>query len=260
MWDIIAEDVVVAVQYFFSRGNARCLKRILDCYTSFSGQVFNPDKSKAYFGKHVSVQNRAYFRDTLTIGSAAIPFIYLGVPIFRGAPKACHLRGTADRIISKFACWKGSSLSLAGRACLVNSVIVSSLVHSMMIYKWPRSLLNKIDQAMRNFIWTGSTEKIGFCTVNWAKVCAPKEEGGLGIRSIKTANEAFLQRLSWNILNNKEPSMSFIRARFFKGHYKKNSFWRVKWRGKSLAILIWRRNFFLSKNLVAIFGDKMARK
>ncbi|KAL8486523.1 hypothetical protein ACS0TY_023277 [Phlomoides rotata] len=128
-----------------SRRNTRCLKRILDCYASLSGQVFNLDKSKAYFGKHVSVQNRGYFQNTLTIGSAALPFTYLGVPIFRGAPKACHLRGTADRIISKFSCWKGSSLSLVGRACLVNSVIVSSLVHSMMIYKWPRSLLNKID-------------------------------------------------------------------------------------------------------------------
>ncbi|KAL8516739.1 hypothetical protein ACS0TY_015123 [Phlomoides rotata] len=168
MWDVIAGDVVGAVQYFFrfGRRNARCLKRILDSYASLSGQLFNPDKSKAYFGKHVSAQNKAYFRATLNIGSAALPFIYLGVPIFRGAPKAAHLRGTADRIIAKFAGWKGSSLSLVGRACLVNSVIVSSLVHSMMIYTWPRSLLNKIDKAMRNFIWTGSTEKKGFYTVN----------------------------------------------------------------------------------------------
>ncbi|KAL8542918.1 hypothetical protein ACS0TY_003698 [Phlomoides rotata] len=105
-------------------------------------------------------------RSLIQISQRHLPFTYLGVPIFRGAPKACHLKGTADRIISKFACWKGSSLSLAGRACLVNSVIVSSLVHSMMIYKWPKSLLNKIDQAMRNFICTGSSEKIGFCTVN----------------------------------------------------------------------------------------------
>ncbi|KAL8513170.1 hypothetical protein ACS0TY_019385 [Phlomoides rotata] len=167
--------------------------------------VFNPDKSKAYFGKHVSAQNKGYFRATLTIGSAALHFTYLGVPIFRGAPKACLLWGTADRIISMFTSLKGSSLSLAGRACLVNFVIVFSSVHSMMIYKWPRSLLNKIDKAMWNFIWPGSIEKKGFCMVTWAKVCAPKEEGGLGIRSIKTANEAFLQRLAWNILNNKEP-------------------------------------------------------
>ncbi|KAL8522453.1 hypothetical protein ACS0TY_012565 [Phlomoides rotata] len=174
-----ADDILIFCKA--SRRNARCLKRILDCYASFSGHVFNPDKSKAHFGKQVSAQNRGYFRDTLTIGSADLPFTYLGVPLFRGAPKAHLLRGTADRIISKFAYCKGSSLSLAGRACLVNSVIVSSLVHSMMIYKWPRYLLNKIEQVMRNFIWTGSSEKTGFCTVTWAKVCAPNEEGGLGI-------------------------------------------------------------------------------
>ncbi|KAL8485715.1 hypothetical protein ACS0TY_027845 [Phlomoides rotata] len=115
-----------------SRGNARCLKLILDTYADLSGQVFNPDKSKAYFGKHVSTQNRAYFRSTLHIGSASLPFIYLGVPLFRGAHKAAHLRILADRITTKFAGWKGSALSMAGRVCLVNSVIVSSLVHSMM--------------------------------------------------------------------------------------------------------------------------------
>ncbi|KAL8519237.1 hypothetical protein ACS0TY_010250 [Phlomoides rotata] len=93
-----------------------------------------------------------------------------------GAPKAAQLRGTADRIIGKFASWKGSSLSLASRVCLVNSIIISSLVHSMMIYKWPRSLLNKIEKVMRNFIWTGSIEEKGFCMVNGSKVCAPREE------------------------------------------------------------------------------------
>ncbi|KAL8527709.1 hypothetical protein ACS0TY_005524 [Phlomoides rotata] len=169
-----ADDILVFCKA--SRWNAHCLKHILDSYASLSGQVFNPDKS-----------NAAIFGPLATL-----PFIYLGVPIFWGAPKGALLRGTADCIISKFARWKGSSLSLAGRACLVNSVIVSSLVHSMMIYKWPRSLLNKIDKAMRNFIWMGSIEKKGSCMVNWAKVCAPKEEGGLGIRSIETANEAFL--------------------------------------------------------------------
>ncbi|KAL8456445.1 hypothetical protein ACS0TY_034597 [Phlomoides rotata] len=179
--------------------------------------VFNPEKSKDYFGKHVSVQNKNYFRDTLHIGSSSLPFTYLGVSLFQGAPKATHLRSTADRIIAKFTGWKGSALSMAGRVCLANLVIVSSLVHSMMVYKWPRSLLQKIDMAMRNFIWTGSTGRKSICPVSWTNVCASREEGGLGIRSIRTAIEAFLQRLAWNIINSKEASMLFVRARFFKG-------------------------------------------
>ncbi|KAL8510795.1 hypothetical protein ACS0TY_017570 [Phlomoides rotata] len=152
---LYADDVLVFCKA--SRRNARCLKHILDTYAGLSGQVFNPKKSKAYFGKNVSAQN---------IGSVALPFTYLGVPLFIGTPKAAHLRDMADRIISKFAGWKGSALSLANRACLVNSVIVSSLVHSMMIYRWPRPLLNKIDRVMRNFIWTGSSMMSSFCTVN----------------------------------------------------------------------------------------------
>ncbi|KAL8509015.1 hypothetical protein ACS0TY_016271 [Phlomoides rotata] len=154
-----------------------------------------------------------------------------------------------DRIISKFVGWKGASLSLAGWACLINSVIVSSLVHSMMIYRWPRSLLNKVDRAMRNFLWTGSTQKTGFCTVNWTKVCAPKEEGGFGIRNIKTANEAFLQRLAWNILNSTEPSMLFVRARFFKGRsldpgrHSSVNFWLDNWLGYSIADRLGIPNF-----------------
>ncbi|KAL8479365.1 hypothetical protein ACS0TY_026292 [Phlomoides rotata] len=170
------------------RGNARCLKSILDTYADLSGQVFNPNKSKAYFGRHVSAQNKAYFRTILQIGSASLPFTYLGVSLLRGAPKAAHLRSVADCIIAKFVGWKGSALSLAGRACVVNSVIVSSLVHSMMIYRWPRSLLKKNDIAIRNFIWTGSMGRKVFCTVSWQKLCASREEEGLGIRSIQTAN------------------------------------------------------------------------
>ncbi|KAL8456290.1 hypothetical protein ACS0TY_034487 [Phlomoides rotata] len=187
MWDLIVGDVVEAVQYFFRFA-------FIPFGLNSNFVVFNPDKSKAYFGKHVSTQNKAFFRATLRIGSASLPFIYLGVPLFWGAPKAAHLRGTADRIIAKFAGWKGSALSLAGRACLVNSVIVSSLVHSMMVYRCPRSLLQKIDK--------------GVCF---------EGKGGLGIQSIQMANEAFLQRLAWNILKSEEAAMSFVRAIFFKG-------------------------------------------
>lgn len=31
----------------------------------------------------------------------------------------------------------------------------------------------------------------------WSRVCAPKAEGGLGIRSLAAMNQAFLFRLAW---------------------------------------------------------------
>ncbi|KAL8546969.1 hypothetical protein ACS0TY_006616 [Phlomoides rotata] len=46
----------------------------------------------------------------------------------------------------------GHSLSLAGRKCMIDFVIAASLVHSMMVYYWPRTLLKKIEDVMRNFL------------------------------------------------------------------------------------------------------------
>ncbi|KAL8520047.1 hypothetical protein ACS0TY_010833 [Phlomoides rotata] len=89
---------------------------------------------------------------TTGISEGSLSFSYLGVPIFRGSPRTCHLATMADSIIAKFSKWKGHSLSLAGRKCMVNSVIAASLVHSMMVYYWSRSLLKRIESAMRNFL------------------------------------------------------------------------------------------------------------
>ncbi|KAL8465119.1 hypothetical protein ACS0TY_034572 [Phlomoides rotata] len=100
------------------------------------------------------------------VSISSLPFDYLGVPIFRGASKVHRLSRLADSVIYKFSRWKGSTLSLAGRKCLINSVIVASLVHSMMVYRWPRSLLKKVDTAMRNFLWKGNiATKSTSCTI-----------------------------------------------------------------------------------------------
>ncbi|KAL8514656.1 hypothetical protein ACS0TY_013661 [Phlomoides rotata] len=122
---------------------------------------------------------------TMGITAGSLPFSYLGVPIFRGAPRSCHLATMADSIISKFSKWKGHSLFLAGRKCMVNFAIAASLVHSMMVYYWPRSLLKKIEIVMRNFLWTGDiSRKNTSCSVSWARCCSPLDEGGMGIRSL----------------------------------------------------------------------------
>ncbi|KAI9198086.1 hypothetical protein LWI28_009807 [Acer negundo] len=105
------------------------------------------------------------FRDYGDISSQLVnwigqlPFSYLGVPLFRGKPRKAVLRPIADKILSKFAKWKGKSLSLAGRATLIRSIITGSFVHSFMIYKWPSSLLSLINSKLRNFLWTGSCEE-----------------------------------------------------------------------------------------------------
>ena len=64
----------------------------------------------------------------------SLPFSYLGVTLFSGAPKWKWLKPVA--ICGKFSKWKGSSLSMAGSLTLIQYVITSSLLHSFDIYKW----------------------------------------------------------------------------------------------------------------------------
>ncbi|KAL8511852.1 hypothetical protein ACS0TY_018329 [Phlomoides rotata] len=81
---------------------------------------------------------------------------------------------------------------------------------------------------MRNFLWTEDiNRRNNSCTVSWARVCAPLEEGGLVVRSIRHANDSFICKLAWDILCNKTPDVSLLHDRYitargrprFSGHH-----------------------------------------
>ncbi|KAL8489048.1 hypothetical protein ACS0TY_025090 [Phlomoides rotata] len=94
--------------------NIRCLRDILTQYGVLSSQVFSPAKSILYFGSFVNLRLRRRMCRLMGIGVRYLPIDYLGVLIFRGAPKVQHLARLADSMICKFGRWKGSMLSLAG--------------------------------------------------------------------------------------------------------------------------------------------------
>ncbi|PNX55599.1 hypothetical protein L195_g049229, partial [Trifolium pratense] len=54
-------------------------------------------------------------------------------------------------------------------------------IYSITIYSWPSAILKSIESWTRNFIWSGDISQKKLVTVAWKKVCAPYEEGGLGL-------------------------------------------------------------------------------
>jgi len=54
---------------------------------------------------------------------SSIPFNYLGLPTFMGAPKTCYFQPLDDMVKSKLAFWKSKILSMMGKVQLVNSII-----------------------------------------------------------------------------------------------------------------------------------------
>ncbi|KAK4384364.1 hypothetical protein Sango_3068500 [Sesamum angolense] len=54
---------------------------------------------------------------------------------------------------------------------------------------------------MRKFLWQGASGR-GNAKVAWDQICKPKEEGGLGIRSMLAMNQALMLKHLWRILQN----------------------------------------------------------
>lgn len=81
------------------------------------------------------------------------------------------------------------------------------------VYSWPVSLIKEIEKNIRNFIWSGDTEKRKIVTVAWHKLCKPVEEGGLGLRSLRKLNEATNLKLCWDMLHSQEDWTKVLRSR-----------------------------------------------
>ncbi|XP_057775038.1 uncharacterized protein LOC130994018 [Salvia miltiorrhiza] len=226
---LYADDVIL-----FCRATIRNAKKILDIlqyYGSISGQLCSQEKSNLFFSRHVSTDRRRAIHRILGFSVGSLPMTYLGVPIFTGRPRASYFIQIFDKIVQKFAKWKGLQLSMAGRLCLVKSVIQSSIVHSMMVYKWPKSLLHSLDRYCRNFVWTGNINQRASCPVSWGRSCSPKLEGGLGIRSFTIMNQSFFMKLAWKMIKGEDWAHQIMRSRYLttfsyaKDHIVNSSVW-----------------------------------
>jgi hypothetical protein len=148
----------------------------------------------------------------------AFPFMYLGIPIFKGKPKVVHLQPIADKIKAKLASWKASLLSIAGRVQLVKSVIQGMMIHSISIYSWHVSLLKDLERWIKYFIWSGDVSQRKLVTVAWKKVCRPiYDQGGLGIRSLIALNASSNLKLCWDLFTSNEQWAFLLRSRAIRG-------------------------------------------
>ncbi|KAF1876288.1 hypothetical protein Lal_00029635 [Lupinus albus] len=84
----------------------------------------------------------------------------------------------------------------------------------ILVYSWPKKLLNDLDGGIRNFIWSGDTKTKKLVTVVWHQVCSPISEGDLGLRSITTISNAALLKLSWEMFSSTKDWAIFFRKRF----------------------------------------------
>lgn len=125
---LYADDIML-----FCKGKVSCITALINVFTRYahaSGQIISTSKSTLCSG---GIQNARLLQIVNLIGFNidTTPFNYLGVPIFKGKPKARFLQQIADKVKAKLSAWKASLLTIAGRTQLFKSVVQSMLIHAM---------------------------------------------------------------------------------------------------------------------------------
>lgn len=74
----------------------------------------------------------------------------------------------------------------------------------MQTCKLPTSICDEIERMRRDFIWGSTLEARKNHLISWATICTPKEDGGLGFWHLKMVNKAYLMKLGWGLISQKD--------------------------------------------------------
>lgn len=85
----------------------------------------------------------------------------------------------------------------------IHSAAVRALpTYSMQMMRLSSGVINYIGQVFRKFIWCGATGPKKIHLANGRRLCQPKFCGGLGLKNLRTMNNALLMKLDWGILSS----------------------------------------------------------
>ncbi|KAL0308178.1 UNVERIFIED_CONTAM: putative ribonuclease H protein [Sesamum angustifolium] len=174
-WPVIGHDISEAVGGFFRTDlpSIQVLRDTLTEFAALSGLNVNPVKSQIILSRAVQ-QERRQIVEYLGFQEGSLPVRYLGVPLTSSRLTIADCRPLINRIDTRLAGWNQHNLSYAGRVQLIKC---------------------------EKFLWQGASGR-GNAKVAWDQICKPKEEGGLGIRSMLAMNQALMLKHLWRILQN----------------------------------------------------------
>ncbi|GJW58178.1 RNA-directed DNA polymerase, eukaryota, reverse transcriptase zinc-binding domain protein [Tanacetum coccineum] len=180
-----ANDVVFVGQW--CDGNITTLVHVLECFYRASGLRINMSKSKI-MGVLVDSDKVKCVVSKLGCLILKTPFSYLGSKVGGSMSRVHAWNEVVDRVKNRLSKWKMKTLSIGGRLTLLKSVLGSMPIFHMSIFRVPLTVLRTLESIRSHFFKGQDINSKKASWVNWEKVLAPKEKGGLGVSSLYALN------------------------------------------------------------------------
>lgn len=167
-------------------------KEVLVWFHKLSGWRANLNKSRIYYGWMVKAQVEevsSFQKAFCQSNTLEFQYILMDYRYYNISPRFYKTR-------SKIEFYVANTLSFAGWLGMIKSVILPQSFYWLQVFKLPDTIISLMERSIRNFFWQGHTKKRKSFQVKWSSACLPKQEGGLGIKSIKIWNEDTIEKFS----------------------------------------------------------------
>ncbi|GJV76731.1 hypothetical protein Tco_1508315 [Tanacetum coccineum] len=143
-----ADDAVFIGEW--SQGNLKGIIHILRCFSLLSGLSINLRKSHLL---RVGIPSSCVHEAATSIGCSVMqaPFKYLGVMVGGNMSLVKAWDDTINKLKVRLSRWKLKTLYIGGHLTLLKSVLGSTPIYNMSLYKVPKAVLNSMEAIRRDF-------------------------------------------------------------------------------------------------------------
>lgn len=113
--------------------------------------------------------------------------------------------------------------------------------------KFPRVTLLSIEKAQRDFIWGSDSNTRKYHLISWETMCKSKKEVGMNFKNLIRINEAFLLKIGWSVLSNKNSLWNQV----LQGKYGRGSSNLSQVKFSALDSRLWKAISSLWPHLIA---------